>query len=88
MSAFTRLHDQFPLSQVTDEDYDTLVCHLTEQLAALMDAQGGYPEGEAACRAVDVLANTYGSRDGMTVYDWMRDASSAVGVNVLDLRGI
>lgn len=88
MSALTHMHDQYPLSQVADGDYDTLVTHLSEQLVGLMNKQGGYPEGEAQKRAVDVLASTYRTRDDMTIYEWMQDACREVCVNVRDMQGV
>ena len=88
MPVLTRFHDQYPLSQITDADYDTLVTHLSEQLAAAVNRQGGYPEGEAQKRAVDVLASTYATRDDMTIHDWLIDACRAACVGRHELAGV
>ena len=64
--------------QITEDDYETLLVHLVEQLAAAMRGQG-FPEDEAPKTASDYLTNTW--RDDMTANEWLCAAGRDLGVD-------
>ena len=40
-----KLHNQFPTAELTEQEYETALVHLSDQIGAQMVAH--YPEGEA-----------------------------------------
>jgi hypothetical protein len=83
------IHNQTPTCTLTEDDYDTLMVHLGEQLTAELHRNGGsFPEGEAAKLAIDTLGNTFGTAPDQTISDWMKAAASRLGVNHQNVVGV
>lgn len=81
------LHNQFPTSALTEQDYDTLLAHLGEQLTARCRAEG-YPEDQAADAACDALTNTFGTAEDQTVLEWLIDAGRRLAVSTDECVGV
>ena len=81
------LHMQFPTSQMTDYDYETVLCHLSEQIGGLIPMPHDY-RADAEKEATDALANTFDDSDGLTIADWMRAAAEKCHVDPADCLGI
>jgi hypothetical protein len=71
-----------PMTRITEGDYETLVVHLGEQLAALMP---GSPEGEAGKAATEALANTWQAT--MTANEWLAAAGKRLGLDTSGCAG-
>lgn len=82
----SNLHNQLPTSHVTAQDYDTLLAHLGEQLAARCRAEG-FLEDQAADAACDALTNTFQTADDQTVLDWLTAAGKRLGVSTAECVG-
>ena len=88
------LHMQYPTSQMTEYDYETVLCHLSEQIAAriLSEQIGGRiaapDRSEAEKTACDALANEFDNSEGVTISDWMRAAAKKCHVDPADCVGI
>jgi len=61
---------------ISEEDYETLLVHLGEQLAACVH---GAPDGEAAKSASDALTNEW--QESLTANGWLRAAGKRLGVD-------
>lgn len=83
----SRLHNQTPTVAVTEADYETLLCHLGEQLTARCRAEG-YPEDQAADAACDALANTFQTLEDQTILDWLMAAGARLAVSTHDCIGV
>jgi hypothetical protein len=81
-----KLHNQFPTAELTEQEYETALVHLSEQIGAQMVAH--YPEGEAYKAASDALANSCQVAPDQTVLDWIRAACAAVGANAEACTGL
>jgi hypothetical protein len=81
------LHNQFPTAELTAQEYETALVHLSEQIGAQLST---------ACRSMSVacglaevaLADTYQVRADQTVLDWIRTACAAVGAYPEDCIGL
>lgn len=65
-----------PMKRITDDEYNTLLSHLSEQIAALM------PDGlehQAHQSAVDALTNAW--QDYKTANEWLADAGKRLGLD-------
>jgi len=82
----THLHNQLPTAKLTEQDYDTLICHLGEQLTARCRAEG-YPNDEAAKAAIDALANTFATTEDQTVLGWLTMAGKRLAVSTIECGG-
>lgn len=71
-----------PMTRISESDYDALVVHLGEQLAALMP---GSPEGEAGKAATEALANTW--QDTLTANEWLAAAGKRLGLDTAGCVG-
>jgi hypothetical protein len=80
------LHNQFPTSALTDEEYETALVHLSEQIGAQIVAR--YPEGEAYKAASDALANTCQTSADQTILGWIESACAAVGASADNCIGL
>ncbi len=61
---------------ITEEDYETLLVHLSEQLAACIH---GAPDGEAIKSASDALTNEW--QETLTANEWLHTAGNRLGVD-------
>ena len=75
-----------PVPRVTEEEYETALVHLSEQIGAQL--VGWCPEGEAYKLASDRLANTCQVGADQTVLDWIRAACAAVGASAAVCTGL
>jgi hypothetical protein len=80
------LHNQFPTAALTEQEYETALVHLSEQIGAQLVAWR--PDGEAYKAASDALANTCQIGADQTVLDWIRAACAAVGANADACAGL
>jgi len=80
------LHNQFPTAELTEQEYETALVHLSEQIGAQL--VGWCPEGEAYALASDALANTCQVGADQTVLDWIRAACAAVGASAQACTGL
>lgn len=75
-----------PMSGISESDYETLLTHLTEQLAAAFVAQRGAVDlVEAAGWASDALTNSW--QPEMTANNWLAVAGDRLGVDTGDCVG-
>ena len=70
----TMNYNNVPMIGITDTDYDTLLCHLSEQVAACMPPHLGCQRNNAA---TDALANTW--QPEMTAREWLAAAGRLLG---------
>jgi hypothetical protein len=85
------LHNQFPTAALTEQEYETALVHLSEQIGAQLVAQcpeDGAWEGQACKWASDALANTCQIGADQTVLDWIRAACARVGANADACAGL
>jgi hypothetical protein len=80
------LHNQFPTAELTEQEYETALAHLSEQIGAQL--VGWCPEGEAYKAASDALANTCQVSADQTVMDWIRAACAMVGATAEACTGL
>ena len=80
------LHNQFPTAKLTEQEYETALVHLSEQIGAQL--VGWCPQGEAYKLASDALANTCQVGADQTVLDWIRAACATVGANADACMGL
>lgn len=67
------------MTGISEQDYETLLVHLGEQLAVAAEQQGSFPEGEAAKAASDALANAWDAT--LTGNEWLSEAGKRLGVD-------
>ncbi|CAB4169594.1 hypothetical protein UFOVP1302_41 [uncultured Caudovirales phage] len=79
-----RLHNQFPTTTMTDEEYEVALVHLCQQIGA----QGVAYSEEAYKEACDALAHTFGTTEDQTVLDWIKAACAKVGANADACAGL
>ncbi len=75
-------YNNTPMSGITERDYETLLCHLSEQVAATLL---NCPDGEAIKAARDALTNTWD--DVLTVRGWLAAAGSRMGTDTSECVG-
>jgi hypothetical protein len=80
------LHNQFPTAELTEQEYETALVHLSEQIGAQL--VGWCPDGEAYKLACAALANTCQVGADQTVLDWIRAACAAVGATADACTGL
>jgi len=80
------LHNQFPTSALTEEEYETALVHLSEQIGAQIAAH--YPEGEAYKAASDALANACQTSADQTILSWIDAACIMVGASANGCVGL
>ena len=80
------LHNQFPTTELTEEEYETALVHLSEQIGAQLMAW--CPDSQAYNLASDALANTCQVGADQTVLDWIRAACAAVGASAEACTGL
>lgn len=76
-------YNDTPMTHLTESDYDTLLVHLSEQLASLLRH---FPEGEAIKAASDALTNEW--RDDLTARQWLAVAGGRLGVDTSECVGV
>ena len=79
------LHMQYPTSRMTEYDYETVLCHLSDQIGARIAAPDRSEGVKTAC---DALANEFDDSEGVTIADWMRAAAKKCHVDPADCIGI
>jgi len=80
------LHNQIPTAELTEQEYETALVHLSGQIGAQL--VGWCPGGEAYEVAGHALADTYQRRADQTVLDWIRAACATVGAYPEDCIGL
>lgn len=71
---------QTPMTGISEDDYETLLHHLTEQLAAAFVAQREAVEQvEAAGWCSDALTNTW--QPELTANEWLAEAGNRLGLD-------
>jgi hypothetical protein len=84
MAATKHLHNQYPTSEMSDEDFETAESILAEQIAAQIDRY--CPEGEAIKAANDMLTNEF--RPGLTIQEWLAAACRRLGIDPAACAGL
>jgi hypothetical protein len=81
------LHNQFPTAELTWQEYETALVHMSEQIGAQLSTT--YRSMSVACGLAEVaLADTYQVRADQTVLDWIRAACAAVGASAEACTGL
>ena len=76
------------MRDITDEDYETLLGHLSEQLAGAMrrDGYSSFDANEATKTAADALANSW--RGDLTGRGWLAAAGARLDVDTSTCVGV
>ena len=81
----TIVHNQTPTATLTEIDYETVLLHLTDQIAGCCP----YATREDDYKnALDALSNTYGTAEDQTILDWLTAACRRMGVSADDCVGV
>jgi hypothetical protein len=73
------------MTGITEADYETLLCHLGEQLTGAA-RRGGFPADEAGKAACDALTNEW--IETKTARQWLADAGKRLDVDTSDCVGV